>query len=305
MRSVPTILVHPSQLFAEGLRRILATSAFKLSWMPSLSEPLPARAVNGKRDPLFIIAAQSPVDMEASIATIQRQCAEARVVVVGDHKGEQVVVAALRAGADGYLQEAMSCEALVKALELVVQGETVVPSNFLRSMTLVAASEAAAPAVQTTAPAAAVRPVQPAVADNAVEDCAAPALVDSVRSAPRETCESAELPRVMATATRPDPTTRARPPAPKDGALSAREAEILRCLVRGASNKEIARNLGMAEATVKVHLKAILRKIHVKNRTQAAIWAVNHVMEVGGGGEDEQLPRVKNGLSVQRNGRIN
>jgi two-component system nitrate/nitrite response regulator NarL len=59
--------------------------------------------------------------------------------------------------------------------------------------------------------------------------------------------------------------------------LSARETQILQCLVRGQSNKIIARNLAIVEATVKVHIKAILRKIHVQNRTQAAIWAVNRM----------------------------
>jgi two-component system nitrate/nitrite response regulator NarL len=39
-------------------------------------------------------------------------------------------------------------------------------------------------------------------------------------------------------------------------------------------HKEIARNLVITETTVKVHVKAILRKIRVKNRTQAAIWAM-------------------------------
>jgi len=58
--------------------------------------------------------------------------------------------------------------------------------------------------------------------------------------------------------------------------LSSREAEILRCLMHGAPNKVIARELDVAEATVKVHVKAILRKIQVSNRTQAAIWAAEH-----------------------------
>jgi two-component system, NarL family, nitrate/nitrite response regulator NarL len=58
--------------------------------------------------------------------------------------------------------------------------------------------------------------------------------------------------------------------------LSAREAAVLGCLVDGSSNKVIARRVEMAEATVKVHIKAILRKIRVKNRTQAAIWAMNN-----------------------------
>ncbi len=57
--------------------------------------------------------------------------------------------------------------------------------------------------------------------------------------------------------------------------LSGREAGILGHLARGDSNKLIARKLDIAEATVKVHVKAILRKIQVKNRTQAAVWALD------------------------------
>jgi two-component system nitrate/nitrite response regulator NarL len=62
-------------------------------------------------------------------------------------------------------------------------------------------------------------------------------------------------------------------PAPQ---LSPREKLILRCLIEGDSNKSIARKMDIAEATVKVHVKAILRKIRVHNRTQAAIWGMNN-----------------------------
>ncbi|WP_407180072.1 LuxR C-terminal-related transcriptional regulator [Bradyrhizobium sp. STM 3562] len=58
--------------------------------------------------------------------------------------------------------------------------------------------------------------------------------------------------------------------------LSPREQLILRCLIKGDTNKCIARKIDIAEATVKVHVKAILRKIRVQNRTQAAIWAMNN-----------------------------
>ena len=58
--------------------------------------------------------------------------------------------------------------------------------------------------------------------------------------------------------------------------LSSREKSILRCLIKGDSNKCIARKMAIAEATVKVHVKAILRKIRVQNRTQAAIWGANN-----------------------------
>ena len=57
--------------------------------------------------------------------------------------------------------------------------------------------------------------------------------------------------------------------------LTRRETEILDCLTSGASNKHIARDLGITEATVKIHMKSLIRKIGVANRTQAALWAIN------------------------------
>jgi two-component system, NarL family, nitrate/nitrite response regulator NarL len=65
--------------------------------------------------------------------------------------------------------------------------------------------------------------------------------------------------------------------SPPAKGLSVRETVILRCLMDGDSNKIIARKYDITEATVKVHVKAILRKIQAKNRTQAAIWAASHL----------------------------
>lgn len=55
--------------------------------------------------------------------------------------------------------------------------------------------------------------------------------------------------------------------------LSPREGEILREIVQGASNKEIARRLGIAETTVKIHVQHILRKLGLSSRVQVAVWA--------------------------------
>lgn len=60
------------------------------------------------------------------------------------------------------------------------------------------------------------------------------------------------------------------------GGLSDRETDIVQCLLRGESNKLIANRFALTEATIKVHVKSVLRKIKVTNRTQAAIWAHNH-----------------------------
>lgn len=58
--------------------------------------------------------------------------------------------------------------------------------------------------------------------------------------------------------------------------LSEREREVLKLLSRGMANKEIARELGISEKTVKAHLTSVFRQIGVTDRTKAALWARAH-----------------------------
>ena len=58
--------------------------------------------------------------------------------------------------------------------------------------------------------------------------------------------------------------------------LTPRETEILCLLADGQSNKLIARNLGISDGTVKLHVKAILRKLNIHSRVEAAVMAVEH-----------------------------
>lgn len=62
--------------------------------------------------------------------------------------------------------------------------------------------------------------------------------------------------------------------------LTPTQMKVLRCVHSGLLNKQIAYELGMAEATVKVHMTALMRKLNVRNRTQAAIAAGNLVRSV-------------------------
>jgi len=59
-------------------------------------------------------------------------------------------------------------------------------------------------------------------------------------------------------------------------ALSDREREVLTLLAQGLANKEIARQLGISEKTVKAHLTSVFRQLGVTDRTQAALWARQH-----------------------------
>lgn len=73
----------------------------------------------------------------------------------------------------------------------------------------------------------------------------------------------------------------AAPGADQDvAALSPREAEVLRLVVEGLLNKQIAQRLGITERTVKAHLTSAYQRIGVADRTQAALWAQRH--DLGG-----------------------
>jgi DNA-binding NarL/FixJ family response regulator len=64
----------------------------------------------------------------------------------------------------------------------------------------------------------------------------------------------------------------AEPASPADG-LSARERQVLELVSRGLANKQIGRQLGISERTVKAHLGKVFRQIGVADRTSAALWA--------------------------------
>ena len=64
--------------------------------------------------------------------------------------------------------------------------------------------------------------------------------------------------------------------AGESGRLTPREREILGHLACGESNKEIARDLDLAESTVKIHVQNILKKLNLSSRVQAAVYAVEH-----------------------------
>lgn len=91
----------------------------------------------------------------------------------------------------------------------------------------------------------------------------------------------------------------------RPGQLSLREIDILKRLVRGDSNKQISRQLDISEMKVKVHVQAILRKVRVRNRTQAAIWGLDHFPDLLGSETcivpDESSPHGPLWMPVKRN----
>jgi two-component system nitrate/nitrite response regulator NarL len=157
-----------------------------------------------------------------------------RVVIFSDQFDFEELLIALASGVDCYLlKNEISPDALLKSLDLVLLGETIIPRGFtqlLRNQVCLQ-QEAVSPG-------------------NYLE-------------------------RRLAY---PPPEFPIEAPRASDIAqLSNKEQIILLHLTRGASNKHIARELKISEATVKTHVKALLHKINVRNRTQAAVWATNRL----------------------------
>ena len=112
-----------------------------------------------------------------------------------------------------------------------------------------------------------LRAVEAGAAGYLLKDAPRGALGDAVRAAARG--ETVIAPRVAAKL-----VTRVR--APRPGALTARELEVLRLVARGMTNADIGRALFIGEATVKTHLLRIFGKLGVDDRTAAVTTAIEH-----------------------------
>ena len=222
----PTAIVGPNPLLRESLSRFLQKSSFNVAALASCVDEFPLAALPPDRAILLIIdGCDHPGDTCSQIERFRQDHPSARVVVLANHCAPADMARVLRSGANGYFATIATCNDFIKSLELVMGGQTVLPSEPLLSVLVGGTSGAGDASAHCDAV-----PVE------------VPVSVGSV-----------EMPQ-----------------------LSARELYILRCLTEGSSNKVIARECDIAEGTVKVHVKAILRKVKVKNRTQAAIWALNN-----------------------------
>jgi two-component system nitrate/nitrite response regulator NarL len=128
-------LIHPNGLFSEGLRRILSGTSFEPKQVVRTSDGVPANLSNSEHELFFIIGGRDSPNAVKEVEAIARKFQLARIVVIGDRIEAKDVILALQAGARGYLNDNMSSEVLVKALELVMLDETVLPGQFGKDLT--------------------------------------------------------------------------------------------------------------------------------------------------------------------------
>jgi two-component system nitrate/nitrite response regulator NarL len=230
---------------------------------------------------IVIVIGTNSGSIDAALEEVRKAGAiypEVKCAIVADQFSLEEILRALQAGVDAVLSMDASLSTILSSLKLVLMGQQVFPTLPLHLLVLQNKSlqDEIRPDPHTNHTSQTSPPG--GIASNSVpstqhggfsRDDAVPSLPQSTVSGGGEDLAGPLV-------------------------LSDREQQILRCLVNGQPNKVIARELGIAETTVKVHVKSVLRKIRASNRTQAAMWAVNqHLIQPG----SEPGPGLMNGLS--------
>jgi DNA-binding NarL/FixJ family response regulator len=213
-----TALVGPNFLALEGLNVILSAAGFRIvASAARVNDFVFDPELQGQPILLIINAGDDLRTTITQIELFKVQHESGHAVLLADPGQHSGIRAVFHAGASGYLFMGRTTEPFIKALELVMLGETLLPSVLLPLI---------------------LHREEEAIPVSANENFAP--------------------------------------------LLSHRQRLVLRHLAEGQANKIIANKLGIAEATVKVHVKSILSKIGVLNRTQAAMWAMNNGLFLGG-----------------------
>lgn len=127
--------------------------------------------------------------------------------------------------------------------------------------------------VVTAALAAGASGYLPLADDQAITESALRLVLAGGRYLPPEWMGYVRKPVPTAVRRAPEPIAETVPVTGRGHPLTGRQLDVLRCLVEGKSNKEIARGLGLGVGTVKCHLQAIYRALNVENRTRAVVVA--------------------------------
>lgn len=209
---IRVMIVDDHAVVRQGLKSFLRAQD-DVEFAGEASSGEEAVGVVGEIDPNVILMdlVMPGMDGVETMKRIRDSGSDAKVLVLTSFAEDAQIVAAVRAGASGYLLKDVRPDELISAIRAVHSGDA---------------------------------HLHPSVAAKLMHEVAGP-------SGPR----------------------------PGAAALTARELDVLKALTRGLSNKEIAADLSVAEKTVKTHVSAILRKLQVADRTQAALYAVRERLD--------------------------
>ena len=225
---------------------------------------------------IYSVGAPSAHEIFGEIQVLQTLRRKAALAIVSDDENPATVIAAMRSGAQGYFSNSMPPELALQALSFVLHGGTYFPP------TAIMAGHALGGGFPTESRQHQLFQEQP-LPDAERHDQAPPLGPDeSIFERQASTLFDGK-----ATSLRLGHGTNGVRPAPE---FTERQYAVLTCLCLGDPNKVIGRKLGMTETTVKVHVREIMRKLGVCNRTQVAIAAGRNGTGIGPDSVVEIIP---------------
>jgi two-component system nitrate/nitrite response regulator NarL len=258
-KRVSTIIIEPRLVLREALELLMGNHSYRVvCGISSITEITPSVVPDGPE--LVILGAQSAHSASSGAEGIRSLWPDSKIIFLFDDASPEDFHHLLVSQIDGCIPLFVSPDTLISTLDLIV-------SRNVRVMVMGDAKAAAkCPAAREQLSQSTSKPDKPPSNGNGRNGMPAttlgmtpisyPASGDGLHDPLSASGHEYVLPAALK--------------------LSDRETQILDGLVRGQANKVIARKCDITEATVKVHMKSILRKIRVGNRTQAAIWALEH-----------------------------
>jgi two-component system, NarL family, nitrate/nitrite response regulator NarL len=240
---IQLLVVDDHTLFRRGLKALLSQDERFEAAREAADVGEALRSVAQHRPDVILLDNHLPgVRGIEAIPALKDAAPGSRILMLTVSENEEDLAAALQAGADGYLLKTVESDQLCDAIIKVLEGESVVSPEMMtklfKAFRSQGSSSAPAPLPSSTTPGTSTAPASPAPDSGR----------DGVGSTEREGI----------------------------ALLSVRERQILALIARGDSNKLIARELDIAETTVKIHVQHILRKLDLTSRVQAAVFAVHH-----------------------------
>jgi two-component system, NarL family, nitrate/nitrite response regulator NarL len=260
---VATIIIEPRLLVRQALESLMAHHSYRVVYGAGSTADIGGASSVHEGPNLAILSAQSADNAVNEAVAIRKLWPDSKIILLFERASPLDFQKLLASQVDGCVPLSVSPETLIGTLDLIMTKD-------VRVMVVADAKRPAQTLPGTEHSEGAEMPTDKLQSNGSQPQGAPATLLSLQHSAPNGSGADAAEADARHGETPLAPTPRGLPK------LSEREGQILDGLVKGHANKVIARTCDITEATVKVHMKSILRKIQVANRTQAAIWALEH-----------------------------